>query len=981
MDNIFDKLNDKQIEAVASTEGYVRIIAGAGSGKTKTLTHRYAYLVEAAGIHPGNILCVTFTNKAAGEMKRRVRSLVGDGYDTSLITTYHGFCVRVLREDAGRLFYPQNFNILDEGDQKKILSEIYSELEIKLDRSSFEKILEKVHELKQDAKYVSMFITGKFNVVDGDSSDENIIRMYMQREKNVFGLDFDDLICFTFQLFESHPEVLGKWQDRLHYIQVDEFQDSSKRELRLISMLSAKHKNLFVVGDPDQNIYEWRGADMSILVDFDKTFPNCHTVILNRNYRSTENILRCANTLIEKNKNRVPKDLYTVDNIGADVVCLHSKSEKVEGKWIADEIKRLVREDGYKYRDIAILYRSGFLSRFAEQALTAASILYELYGSVRFYDRMEIRDCIAYLKLIVSNDNEAFERIVNTPKRMFGKTKLEKLKMIAESANISYYEALRDNINIPEFKRSSVEALVLLIEKMRSEYRKLTIAEVVSEVLDKSGYEQYIRENGSMERLDNLAEFKRSCTEEEKSRGEEYSLEKFLADLAVKAETDADDEKRDRVKLMTIHASKGLEFPVCFVCGMTDGIFPSGRTIEERKEAGIEEERRLCFVAVTRAMQRLYLTESEGNTGETSRAGSKKRPSRFIYEIGEDNYRRIGEIPKELRNDSQSADKSVLQQKELAVGSEVNHPIFGHGEIVGIDDKRAVYNIKFDKVSDVKPVGMDYDFDKWRSIAEMKEKALQAASEFSAADNNKKNESPMPENTEKLIPSSSEAQNEPLSPEQNYSEKEKNEQIKIDLCVETTKNEENGTDKTANDDMTEIVIPAENELPEKYRNAEWLKNIDLGEENLWKRDDVPHTGWKCVGVVDLGYPVGTCRMCGYQIIRYVHIMEHNDFPRKIGAGCVCAGKMEGDIEAAREREASFKNRQGRQTTFLSSKLKKSKNGNEYFKYKGEIITLVKDRFKPGYYKSVCRNIFSASHPTKESALLDAFDMIDPPLKY
>ena len=473
-----------------------------------------------------------------------------------------------------------------------------------------------------------------------------------------------------------------------------------------------------------------------------------------------------------------------------------------------------------------------------------------------------------------------------------------------------------------------------------------------------------------MERLDNLAEFKRSCTDEERSRGEEYSLEEFLSDIAVRAETDSDEEKRDRVKLMTIHASKGLEFPVCFICGMTEGVFPSGRTVEERKEAGMEEERRLCFVALTRAMKRLYLTESEGNMGESSRGGNKKRPSRFVYEIGEENYKRIGEIPKELKNNSPSADKEEKKQNRLEVGSEVNHPVFGHGKVVGIDEKRGVYNIKFDKAADVKPVGMDYDFEKWRGIAEMKKKALEAAAKKSA---NVENAPVLPPATEKVpetvtaLPTSTEKASErkPIA----------DEQIKIEL-TEETKSEDAREPETV-----EISVPEKNELPEKYRNAEWLKSIDLGEENLWKRDDVPHESWHCVGVIDLGSPVGICRMCGYQIIRYVHIMEHPSFPRKIGAGCICAGKMEGNVEAARERENAFKNRQGRMETFLSTKLKKSKNGNEYFKYKGEIVTIIPDRFKPGYYKSVFRNIFSDPHPTKESALLDVFDKIDPPIEY
>ena len=307
---ILNGLNEKQREAVQTTEGYVRIIAGAGSGKTKALTHRYAYLVRAAGIHPGNILCVTFTNKAAGEMKRRVQTLVGAGCDTALITTYHGFCVRVLREDIGRLFYPENFQILDTADQKKILEEIYTELELKLDHASFEKMMGLIGKQKATTDYVSLLLSRDSIVPEPKTNlDDLIIHKYFMRQKKIFGLDFDDLINFVFVLFERYPQVLHKWQERLHYIQVDEFQDSSERELRLVDLLSAVHRNLFVVGDPDQNIYEWRGAKVGILVDFDKTHAGTETIIMDRNYRSTANILHAANALIDHNRNRIKKEL------------------------------------------------------------------------------------------------------------------------------------------------------------------------------------------------------------------------------------------------------------------------------------------------------------------------------------------------------------------------------------------------------------------------------------------------------------------------------------------------------------------------------------------------------------------------------------------------------------------------------------------------------------------------------------------------
>ncbi len=954
MEKLFQQLNEQQIEAVAATEGYVRIIAGAGSGKTKTLTHRYAFLVKAAGIHPANILCVTFTSKAAGEMKRRVRSLIGDGYDTSLITTYHGFCVRVLREDIGRLFYPENFQILDEMAQKRILEEIYTEMEIKLDRSSFENILDKLRNLKADSSYVDDLIHGRYANKQGETLEETILYRYMTKQKKVFGLDFDDLISFAFAIFERFPAVLQKWQDRLHYIQVDEFQDSSFRELKLIRLLSEEHRNLFVVGDPDQNIYEWRGADMSILVDFDKTFPGAQTVMLNQNYRSTGNILRAANTLIANNRNRIPKDLFTVGQAGAEVVHLHAKSEEEEGKWIAGEIHRLVREEGRNYREIALLYRSGFLSRFAEQALASAGIPYELYGSLRFYDRMEIKDAIAYLTLILYNDNAAFERVINTPKRSFGKKKLILLRELAAKEGLSLYETLLHHLDHPEFKRSSASEFVRVVEMCRGNHKTLSVSENIEQILVQSGYERYIRENGSMERLDNLSEFKRAAVESERGYGEFYSLEEFLQNIALQAAEGEDDDKADRVKLMTIHSSKGLEFPVCFVCGFTDGIFPSSRTMEERKDNGLEEERRLCFVALTRAMERLYLTESEGNTaaGQTTR---KKRPSRFIFEIGEENIQRLGTIPKELAVHAKPESEPDHAPALKDTGTVVNHPIFGRGIITDIDTTKGIYSILFEKGNTVKPVGTDYDFDAWGNLDELRKKALDAA----RVARETVPKSPVAEEThEKEEPQTGEEETHPgtetiiIEP--------------LDIAYESAENQS--------------PPPKKKEIPPKYRDEDWANTVDSGEINLWKRPDVPKEGWVCIDVIDLGEPVGTCRMCGHQIIRYVHVMYHPEYPRRIGAGCVCAGRMEGDPERARERENAFKNRLARKETFLNMKRKRSRNGNEYIKYKDEIITLISDKFRHGYFKTVCRNRFSPSFPTIEEALADAFDQLDPPVK-
>ena len=994
MDKIFESLNEEQIEAVTSTEGYLRIIAGAGSGKTKALVHRYAYLVKAAGIHPSNVLCVTFTNKAAGEMKKRVRGLVGEGYDNSLITTYHGFCVRVLRDDIYRLMYPKGFTILDEVYQRKILTEIYSEMEIKTDKAVFERILGIIHKLKSDEGYVDSMLAGNVDAITipqpprGKPISEleaTIVRRYVQKQNKMFGLDFDDLISFTFRIFEKFPEVRQKWAERLFYIQVDEFQDSSAREMRLIRMLCEYHNNLFVVGDPDQNIYEWRGADMSILVDFDKNFLGTQTVFLNRNYRSTEKILKVANTVIGLNKNRIEKSLYTTKKGGEEVIHLHAVSEEKEGKWIAGEIQRLVQQEKRQYRDIAIMYRASFLSRFCEQALMAEGIPYELYGSVKFYERMEIKDALAYMTLIDRDDDEAFERIINVPRRQFGKVKMNALKSLAKTDNIPLYAALKKYVSAPVFSGSGAGAFVRNMEELRAQRDTCPVSELFESMLSVMGYENYIRENGSMERLDNLAECKRSLWEREQNYGEFLSLEEYLRQIELENAND-EDENLDRVKLMTVHAAKGLEFPVCFVCGMSEGIFPSSRTLEERKEEGLEEERRLCFVALTRAMERLYLTESEG----AGNGIAHKKPSRFLFEMGEENYLRIGKLPKDAEPTSEKTAPQPTPQAR-AVGDSVCHPVFGDGVIKEIDAAKGVYYIFFEKTGALRPVSMDYNFDAGINWNQMKKNAVISAREQKEqAMASQPEPAPQPIELTEAIPQGYELiqeEDDVFDPEDatlpQYEQDD--EEVPLwDLPEEVTEDTpEDGEvyqieNEVPLDEPESVTAPKEEitEMPEKYRYAEWAREVTEG-ENLWKRDDVPHSGWYCVGMIDLGAPVGVCRMCGHQIIRYVHIMKHDQFYRTIGAGCICAEKMEGEAPTAKKREQEFKRRLARRETFLKHKLRRSRQGNEFMKYKGNLITLLPDKFKKDHYKTVVNGEFSKPYPTKQEALLDAFDRLDP----
>ncbi|MDE7324888.1 MAG: UvrD-helicase domain-containing protein, partial [Lachnospiraceae bacterium] len=489
MVDILENLNERQREAVLETEGYVRVIAGAGSGKTKLLVSRYAYLVQDYGIDSSNILCVTFTNKAAGEMKKRIRTLIGDNNDTSLICTYHGFCNRLLRENPEKLFLNQQFQIIDAHQQKAVLGEIYQKYELKLDYASFESILKKIGIVKRDTGYVTRLCNPQPCQILNDikDQDDRIIEEFLQRQKATYSLDFHDLISFAIHLLETDSDVREKWQNRLNYIMVDEFQDSSAIEMRLVELLSGMFKNLMIVGDPDQNIYEWRGSDVKLLVDFDKEHQPTKTIILNQNYRSTPQILKCANALIEKNELRLKKDLFTKNAPGAAVTHYHSKSDFEEMDRVVENIKRLHEKEGLNYSDFAVIYRSGFLSRVAEKKLMEKNIPYEIFGGVRFYQRMEILDIIAYLKLIALDDDVSLRRIINTPRRRFGRTKMNYLEKLrdgdeAENSNLqngklSLFSTLCAHLEEREFFNSDIASFVQFIKTMRENCGKKRISD------------------------------------------------------------------------------------------------------------------------------------------------------------------------------------------------------------------------------------------------------------------------------------------------------------------------------------------------------------------------------------------------------------------------------------------------------------------------------------------------------------------------
>ncbi|SEA15528.1 DNA helicase-2 / ATP-dependent DNA helicase PcrA [Thalassobacillus cyri] len=710
MEELMTGLNEAQQQAVTSTEGYIRVIAGAGSGKTKALTHRYAFIANALGIEPSNMLCVTFTNKAAHEMRRRVKQLIGGEQDTAFITTYHGFCVRVLREDIHRLFYPKNFVIMDVEDQKAVLREIFEDLGLKLNDKTFKRLLDKIGMLKGNTHYVQQMVKRGEMIVEeaADDLDGRIIQLYLKKQKRVFGLDFDDLINFTFVLFSQYPEVLEKWQDRLFYIQVDEFQDSNAKQFELIRMLAEKHGNLFVVGDPDQTIYEWRGADPKYIVDFQEYFPSAETIFLNRNYRSTPEILAVGNSLIRHNYFRVNKEMVTDNERGLKVIHYHGKDEREEAGWIVDKTKQLVEKQGDSYNDIAILYRANYLSRFIEQVLIKENIDYTIFGGFKFFDRMEIKDALAHLRLIAFGDDLSFSRIVNVPKRQIGKKRIQFIRERAEAEGATLYDILKKYVDHPRLQRTGARIFVDTIESLKVKRKELNISELLQETLQQTGYEAYIREDGDQDRLDNLTELLHSIVQYEQTLGEDIELEEYLQMLTLYTEHDRE-AQAETVKMMTIHTAKGLEFPYVFIAGMTEGVIPNVRTLRERKERGLEEERRLAYVAVTRAEKELYMTESEGFQS----GGLQKYPSRFIFEIDETDYQRIGLIDEGLIKEVKQYLQAYAHPEHetgngFEKGTRVRHPVFGEGNIENIDEKKNIYFIYFYKLKAPRPISRNF---------------------------------------------------------------------------------------------------------------------------------------------------------------------------------------------------------------------------------------------------------------------------------
>jgi len=702
LENILQGLNASQLEAVTSTEGFIRVIAGAGSGKTRALARRFAYLVNEIGILPGNILCVTFTNKSANEMRQRIHNLTGDN-DTGYISTFHSFCVSVLQEDSHALQYPKSFLVLDNSDIDSMLKIIYEERGLTLRNMTFSKARDMIEIrklIKEPEYYLDMLNmsldTLRQKYLTATEPSDIIFYGYLYQEKKCFGLDYNDLIKFTLYIFEQNEAVKIKWQQRLEYIMIDEFQDIDELQYKLMSVLCGYHKNLFIVGDPDQTIYTWRGANVRYLLDFDKIFPSVKTIMMMQNYRSTPQIVSVVNDLIDKNKFRIKKNLMPTIADGRKVICHHADTSEREAMWIAEQIQALHGE-GTFYREITVLYRAHYITRIVDEVFLREKIPYAIYSGVQFFNRMEIKDALAYLRLITYKDDLAFLRVVNVPKRNLGERRIKFLQEYAVKHQCSLYISLETNLDNEIFKGTKAAQFVALIENFAANYAERQISELLAAILNERGYEKMLRTEGSQERLDNLAELKQSVYEYETSCGEESTLEHYLSHVALFTNNDAADNS-DKVKLMTVHSAKGLEFPYVFLCAMNEGVFPSKKTDTIQK---MEEERRLAFVAMTRAQKGLYLSEAEGRNFD----GSPRYPSRFLLDI-EPALLDYTQKPQEgliretkdylVINERYLADEE--NQSSLAVGQRVKHSIFGSGTVVDVDLIKAAHLVKFDNI-------------------------------------------------------------------------------------------------------------------------------------------------------------------------------------------------------------------------------------------------------------------------------------------
>ena len=633
--SIYDTLNKEQKQAVTTISGPVLLLAGAGSGKTRALTHRIAYLIGEMGVNPWNILAITFTNKAAGEMRERVDDLVGFGADQVWVSTFHSACMRILRRHIDRLGFSNDFTIYDTDDQKVMMKGICKNLNIDTKTYKERALLGAISSAKDKLVSVREYELDAMNDY-GKSVYARVYREYQETLQKNNALDFDDIIVKTVELFKTCPEVLESYQERFQYIMVDEYQDTNLAQFELVRLLADRYRNLCVVGDDDQSIYRFRGANIRNILDFEQYFPEAAVIKLEQNYRSTQSILDAANAVIRNNVSRKDKALWTEKTAGSRIHLRQFDTAYEEAEYIADDVARKVKKEGAQYKECAVLYRTNAQARLLEERMIMEGIPYNVVGGTNFYSRMEVKDILAYLKTIDNGRDEvALRRIINVPKRGIGAATLDKLEDYAQMVDISLYEAMRQADEIMSLGKTSakIRPFVHLIESFRKAQKELTVAELIKEIVDQIGYRDYLQDyddEGSEDRMENVDELITKAVTYQETH-EESSLTDFLAEVALVAEIDNVDDNDDRVLLMTLHSAKGLEFPNVYLAGMEDGLFPSYMTIMSDDPEDVEEERRLAYVGITRAMNDLTLTYARMRMirGET-----QYNPiSRFVREI------------------------------------------------------------------------------------------------------------------------------------------------------------------------------------------------------------------------------------------------------------------------------------------------------------------------------------------------------------
>ncbi len=698
MNALVKNMNSEQSEAVRTTEGPLLIMAGAGSGKTRVLTHRIAYLLDEKDVSPYNILAITFTNKAAKEMKARVEHLVGEEAQVIWMSTFHSMCVRILRRDADRIGIERNFTIIDPTDQKSVIKDVLKSENIDSKRFEPRMFIGAISNLKNELKTPE-----DAQKEANDFHSQMVATVYKGYQRQLSrneALDFDDLIMTTINLFERVPETLEYYQNKFQYIHVDEYQDTNKAQYTLVKLLANKFKNLCVVGDSDQSIYGWRGADIQNILSFEEDYPEAKTIFLEQNYRSTKNILNAANEVIKHNSERKPKGLWTANSGGDKIQYYEAMTERDEAEYVVKEIMKHQRS-GKKYSEMAILYRTNAQSRVLEETFMKSNIPYTMVGGQKFYDRKEIKDLLSYLRVIAnSNDDISLQRIINVPKRGIGPSSVEKIQTYALQNNISMFDALAEVDFIGLSKKVTQECISFyeMIQNLIKEQEFLEISEIVDEVLQKSGYRDMLDREQSIEsrsRLENLDEFMSVPKDyEENTPLEEQSLINFLTDLSLVTDIDEADTQNG-VKLMTMHSAKGLEFPIVFIMGMEESLFPHIRAIKSEDDHEMEEERRICYVAITRAEELLYITNA--TTRMLFGRSQSNMPSRFLKEIPEDlldshtGQKRQTIYPKSQPKRGFSkrttSTKKQVSSSDWKVGDKVMHKAWGEGMVSNVNEK------------------------------------------------------------------------------------------------------------------------------------------------------------------------------------------------------------------------------------------------------------------------------------------------------